>query len=90
MFVMAEVLAESFAAAVAVPKSAVHTIEGESVVFVETEEGLSPSHVVVGRHGMDNLEILSGVAPGQHYVAVGGFTIKAELAKGSFGDGHGH
>ena len=90
MFVMADVLTESAHAKVVVPVSAVHTMDAETVIFVESAEGFTPAHVVVGRHGIGNLEIISGLAPGQHYVAEGGFTIKAELGKGSFGDGHGH
>jgi cobalt-zinc-cadmium efflux system membrane fusion protein len=68
----------------------VHTIAGESVVFVATDEGFTVAHVVIGRDGKSNLEILSGLTAGQKYVAAGGFTIKAELGKDSFGDGHGH
>ena len=90
MFVMADVLTESAVVPVVVPPSAVHTIGGESVVFIQTDAGFTPAHVVVGRQGKSNLEILSGLAAGQRYVADGGFTIKAELGKDSFGDGHGH
>ena len=90
MFVMADVLTESAEAAVVVPATAVHTIAGESVVFVATDEGFTAAHVVMGREGKSNLEILSGLTAGQQYVAAGGFTIKAELGKDSFGDGHGH
>jgi cobalt-zinc-cadmium efflux system membrane fusion protein len=36
------------------------------------------------------VEIASGLDPGQKYVSAGAFTLKAQLAKGSFGDDHGH
>ncbi len=37
-----------------------------------------------------HVEILSGVDPGASVVVHGAFTLKAELAKASFGDGHNH
>ena len=90
MFVMADVLTESFTAAVVVPFSAVHVIDGESVIFLATDHGFEPQHVTLGRKGRTQQEITSGLAVGQQYVAVGGFTLKAELGKESFGGGHSH
>ncbi len=73
-----------------VPTSAVQMIEGKTSVFIETEEGFEPHPVQVGRTNETHVEITAGLVPGQHYVAAGAFTLKAQLAKGSFGDGHGH
>ncbi len=73
-----------------VPRSALQTVDGETVVFVETAEGFEPQGVRVGRSNEVYAEIVHGLTPGQRYVAQGGFTLKAQLAKGSFGDGHGH
>ena len=36
------------------------------------------------------VEVLDGLEPGEKYVTKGGFTLKAELQKEQFGDGHGH
>jgi cobalt-zinc-cadmium efflux system membrane fusion protein len=36
------------------------------------------------------VEITSGVVPGTRYAKSGAFTLKAQLSKGAFGDGHGH
>jgi cobalt-zinc-cadmium efflux system membrane fusion protein len=36
------------------------------------------------------VEIRSGLAANERYVARGGFTLKAELARGELGGGHGH
>jgi cobalt-zinc-cadmium efflux system membrane fusion protein len=36
------------------------------------------------------MEILSGLKPGTRYAKSGAFTLKAQLSKGAFGDGHGH
>jgi len=90
MFVMAEVLTAAVAAAVVVPATAVLTIAEQSIVFVETAAGFEPRPVVVGQADRTQLEILSGLEAGERYVAEGGFTLKAELGKESFGDGHGH
>ena len=38
----------------------------------------------------DQVEVVSGLEPGERFVARGGFSLKAELGKESFGDGHGH
>jgi cobalt-zinc-cadmium efflux system membrane fusion protein len=36
------------------------------------------------------VEVLSGLTAGQKYVSKGGFTLKAQMSKGAFGDGHAH
>jgi len=90
MFVTGRVLVGSTRAGVAVPPTALHTVDGETVVFVEDEGGFRPQPVKVGRTGDNLLEITSGLAAGQRYVSQGGFTIKAALAKESFGGGHAH
>jgi cobalt-zinc-cadmium efflux system membrane fusion protein len=90
MFVNANLLVGSTDAPVAVPGSALHTIDGQSVVFVETEHGFKPRSVEAGRIGKDHVEIMSGLEAGENYVSQGGFTIKAALAEESFGEGHAH
>ncbi len=90
MFVMAEIRTGEFAAEIVVPTSAVHTLEGQSVVFVEEHEGFEPRPVEIGRKSGDRMEIVSGLEPGERYVSIGGFTLKAELGKDSLGDGHAH
>ena len=90
MFVMAEIRTGEFSAEVVVPTSAVHTLEGRSVVFVEEHEGFEPRPVEIGRKSGEWMEIVSGLEPGERYVSIGGFTLKAELGKDSLGDGHAH
>jgi cobalt-zinc-cadmium efflux system membrane fusion protein len=90
MFVTAKVLIEKTEVALAVPRTALHTFEGNTVVFLVTEEGFEPHPVTLGNHGETHIEILDGLAVGEIYVSQGGFTLKAELGKAAFGDGHGH
>lgn len=89
IFVNARVEIENIDVPILVPKTALQTFEGQTVVFVKTDEGFRPKNVSIGRTNTEFAEIITGLRPGQEYVAKGGFTIKAELGKSSFG-GHLH
>lgn len=73
-----------------VPKSAIQTVENQPVVFTENNGAFEAQPVRVGRTNATHAEILAGLRPDQRYVAQGAFTLKAQLSKGTFGDGHGH
>lgn len=90
MFVTGRVLVDRADVPLAVPRTALHTHDGGSVVFVATDDGFAPRAVHTARAGADLVEIADGLSPGERYVARGGFTLKAELEKGSFGHGHSH
>jgi cobalt-zinc-cadmium efflux system membrane fusion protein len=78
-------------ARVVVPDTAVIRMsDGDDVVFVVTDEGFEPVVVSLGLRSGDRVEVVVGLELGDRYVARGGFSLKAELGKGSFGDGHGH
>jgi len=90
-FVTAAVTTSQMSARVVVPASAIIRMEdGDEVVFVETGEGFEPRLVALGRRSRNVVEVVSGLEPGERYVAEGGFSLKAELGKDAFGDGHGH
>lgn len=90
LFVTAKIMVDEVNVPLLVPKTAL-VMEGEKAeVFVETDEGFSPRPVAIGRSDDMNVEVTSGLKSGQRYVAKGGFTLKAQLGKGAFGDGHGH
>jgi len=90
LFVTAKVAVGSSQAGLVVPKSALQSFEGKTVVFVRTDEGFEPKPVELGRQNGTTVEILSGLLTGQTYAAEGAFTLKAQLSKGAFGDGHNH
>ena len=90
MFVTAEILLERVNAVVAIPKTALQTLDSHAVVFVETGEGFEAREVTLGRAGGQFVEVLGGLDVGDRSVTTGGFTLKAELGKEAFGDGHAH
>lgn len=91
MFVRGKVLVDGTAARVAVPPTALHTLEGSTVVFVETAGGFAPRPVRVGRAGDAMVEVADGLEPGERYVRRGGFPLQAELGRDALGHaGHAH
>lgn len=90
MFVTARVAVATTQVDIAVAKSALQTVDGRTVVFVKTPDGFEPRPVEIGRQNTVNVEVVSGLKPGDLYVSEGAFTLKAQLSKGSFGDGHNH
>lgn len=89
LFVTARVRTDEKSVEVAVPKSALHTINKKTVVFVQTPKGFKAAPVKTGLSNGQSVQILSGLKAGQTYVADNGFAIKAELLKGTF-SGHSH
>lgn len=90
LFIEGFVVVEERPARVLVPRNAVQAFEGRTVVFVETEEGYRAHPVEVGDSNSTHAEIRRGLEPGQPYVVTGAFTLRAQLEKGAFGDGHNH
>jgi len=91
LFVTSRIALDRAEADVVVPKTALQTVGGEHVVFVETDEGFEPRTVEVGRSDPARVEILSGLHAGERYVSRGSFTIKSEMARGVLEHaGHAH
>jgi membrane fusion protein, heavy metal efflux system len=90
LFVTGNVVVQDIDVPVVIPKTALQTLEERPTVFVETAEGFIPQPVTLGRSNDTVVELTAGLTPGQRYVTSGAFTLKAQLSKGAFGDGHGH
>lgn len=90
LFINAEVITAAAEVPLAIPKTALESFENQTVVFVKTGDGFTPQPVKIGRENHTTVEILAGLAVGDRYVSKGGFTLKAELEKSAFGDGHSH
>lgn len=76
-------------AVAAVPQSALQTLEGRSVVFVQIEPGVFERHFVEVGHTFEGFaEILAGVKTGQVIVTEGSFVLKSEFAKATLKEEH--
>jgi cobalt-zinc-cadmium efflux system membrane fusion protein len=79
--VQAAIAVEERSVALAVPASAVQTIDRRRVVFVRTSAGFDRRRVMLG-DGDDRLfEVLSGVRSGETIAVTNTFALKAELLK---------
>ena len=88
LYVTAEVLLNESRVPLAIRSEALQTLEGRSVVFVQTDEGFAPREIELGRSDGKHAEVLSGLEPGVSYVAKNSFILKAELGKGEAEHGH--
>jgi cobalt-zinc-cadmium efflux system membrane fusion protein len=69
---------------VAVPQSAIQTLEGRSTVFVQVEPGVFQRHYVEVGHSFEGFtEILAGIKAGDVVATEGSFVLKSEFAKAS-------
>lgn len=67
---------------VAVPQSALQTLEARTVIFVQTEPGVFVRHPVETGHTFEGFtEILAGLKAGDVIVTEGSFVLKSEFAK---------
>ncbi len=82
MFVTVRVL-DPVQVSLIVQRNAVQTIDGKSVVFVETDDGFAIRPVTLGRAGATQVEVLSGLTAGERYATTNTFLLKAEAGKGS-------
>lgn len=80
-FVTAAIAVDSRQVPVAVPATAVQTVDGRKVVFVRTLEGFEKRAVALGRRDGGMIEVTSGLSPGETFAASNTFPLKAELSK---------
>lgn len=90
LFVTAKLVIDEADAPIMIPKTAVVTEGEKTEIFIETNEGFRLQTVTLGRTDDLYAEVTAGLDLRQRYVAKGSFTLKAQLSKGAFGDGHGH
>jgi cobalt-zinc-cadmium efflux system membrane fusion protein len=67
---------------VAVPSTAVQSVENRTVVFVRTPAGFKAVPVTTGRRDGDLVVITSGLTGNERIATTNSFTLKAELGKG--------
>jgi cobalt-zinc-cadmium efflux system membrane fusion protein len=73
----------------AVPQSALQTLEGRTNVFVQSEPGLFVRRLVETGHSFEGFtEVYSGVRDGDVVVTEGSFVLKSEFARASLAAEH--
>ncbi|MCO4779025.1 MAG: efflux RND transporter periplasmic adaptor subunit [Flavobacteriaceae bacterium] len=90
LFLQANVVVDKIEVDLIIPKTSIFDMDGSKVVFVKHDGAYEPKKIQIGREDAFHVEVLSGLKKSDWYVAVGGFHVKAELLKGSLGDGHNH
>ena len=76
-----------------IAQSAVQRVEGQTLVFVATDEPgvFRTAFVTLGARAHGKVEIRDGVAEGDQVVVSGAFTLKSELLGGQLSEGdHAH
>jgi cobalt-zinc-cadmium efflux system membrane fusion protein len=76
-----------------IPTSAVQRVDGQTLVFVATDEpgAFSPTFVTLGASTRGKVEVRDGVLEGDRVVVSGAFTLKSELLRGRLSEGdHDH
>jgi len=75
----------------AVPTSALLQLDGDTVVFQQTEDGtIAPVAVRTGDVIGDRTVVLEGVSTGDRVVVEGAYALKAQILKSQLGEGHAH
>lgn len=90
LFVSVRVTLDSIDVPLLISKSAVQTIEGKSIAFVDTGKGFETRQLKLGRSNESQVEITSGLAPGERYASNGSFLFKAHLEKSKAAHSHEH
>lgn len=88
LYVTASVLGAEQPVALAVPASAVHSVEDKPSVFRAVEGGFRAVPVKTGRSDGKRVEILEGLQAGDRVATENAFILKAELGKSSAEHGH--
>jgi len=81
LFVTAEVEVDASPVPVAVVVEAIQRLRNWDVVFIAANDVFEAQPVELGRHDATYVEIVSGLAAGQRYVAAGSFVLKADAGK---------
>ena len=89
IFVQGRVYTGKKSAGMVVDNRALQEIDGDLVVFVQSEPGRFEAQTVrLGERGSDVSEVLSGLVPGQRYAVENSYLLKAELEKSAAGHAH--
>lgn len=88
LFVAARVSTDSHRAKVAIPETAIQTVDDKPTVFVRTEDGFKAQAVELGSRAAGQVEITQGLESGTQVASDGSFVLKSELGKASAQHSH--
>ncbi|PNG42450.1 efflux transporter periplasmic adaptor subunit [Pseudomonas asplenii] len=88
LFVTALVATDSREAKVAVPETAIQTVEDKPTVFVRTDDGFEARAVELGSRAAGHVEVTQGLEAGAQVASAGSFVLKSELGKASAEHSH--
>ncbi|MBK8069407.1 MAG: efflux RND transporter periplasmic adaptor subunit [Rhodanobacteraceae bacterium] len=74
----------------AAPTAALVQLEGKTVVFRRSADGVEPVEVQVGSIVGERTEITAGIVAGDSIAVSGAFTLKSRQLKSQMGEGHAH
>jgi membrane fusion protein, heavy metal efflux system len=80
-FITAEIPTDEAPAAIVVPKTALQSLKGDTVVFVRTPDGFEARKVGLGREDARLAEVLAGLDAGERIATANTFNLKADLGK---------
>ena len=83
VFVKVNIATEKISLPLVIPKEAIQNIDGRDFAFVVTPDGFERRFIKIGQSDNENVEVFSGLNPGDQYVADKTFLLKAELGKTS-------
>ncbi|MDE1150120.1 MAG: efflux RND transporter periplasmic adaptor subunit [Azospirillaceae bacterium] len=87
-FVTGEIETGREAAALALPRAAIRTVEGQTVAFVRVPGGFERRQVRLGRDDGQTVAVLAGVAAGEQVATGNAFVLQAEAGKAAAGHEH--
>lgn len=82
-FVKAHIVTDYVSAPLVVAKSAIQTIDGEAVIFIQIAEGFQKTPVQIGQSDEECVEVIGGIEAGASYASTKAFLLKADLGKDS-------
>ena len=86
LFVNVMIATDHISSPLVISKGALQKIDGKDCAFVKTAKGFEKRELKVGRCDNQNIEVLSGLLPGEKYVSKNPFLLKAEMNKDSAKD----
>jgi cobalt-zinc-cadmium efflux system membrane fusion protein len=80
-FVKVNIATQEIACPLLIAKEAIQKMDGKDCAFVPHEKGFEKRELQLGQSDQHHVEVISGLLPGEQYVANRSFLLKAEMNK---------